>query len=165
MLWSQTGEATRLPSSLTFLDRRSAAGSGGTNNVEGRVLASLLTEMDGIDGNGDGVFVIAATNRVESIDAALLRKGRFHHLLHVPPPTAKDKQAMVTYFGDRFQLPVETKEGLQGRLVEGMSGADVENLCREAGMLKIREAICLQQLGRLAIDDRLTERGGDHNAR
>jgi ATP-dependent Zn protease len=46
-------------------------------NVEGRVLASLLTEMDGIDGSPAGLFVIAATNRLESIDSALLRKVRF----------------------------------------------------------------------------------------
>jgi SpoVK/Ycf46/Vps4 family AAA+-type ATPase len=113
--------------------------------VEGRVLASLLTEMDGIDGNGDGVFVIAATNRVDHIDAALLRKGRFHHVLRVSPPTLCEmRDQMVTYFGDRYQLPEATKEDIRLEIVEGMSGADVENLCREAGMKRIREVISLQ---------------------
>jgi SpoVK/Ycf46/Vps4 family AAA+-type ATPase len=156
MLSSPTGESLSSPhpTAADHQSSRSAAGSGGTNNIEGRVLASLLTEMDGIDGNGDGVFVIAATNRVDNIDAALLRKGRFHHVLHVPPPSLSERRAMVDYFGGRFQLSVETKESLQGedRLVEGMSGADVENLCREAGMRRIRDAICLQQFDRLIIE-------------
>jgi AAA family ATPase len=122
----------------------SGSGSGSSSSVEGRVLASLLTEMDGIDGNGDGVFVIAATNRVDQIDAALLRKGRFHHVLAVSPPSLSEmKTDMVTYFGDRYQLPEQTREEIRRKIVEGtqMSGADVENLCREAGMKRIREVI------------------------
>lgn len=98
--------------------------------------------MDGIDGNGDGVYVIAATNRIDNIDKALLRKGRFHHLLHVPPPTLEEMKEMIIYFGNKYQLsPSCTQHLLQHSLKEGMSGADVENLCREAGMKRIREII------------------------
>ena len=84
------------------------------------MLATLLAEMDGIDGSCDGVFVIGATNRIESIDAALLRKvrctasvmlhcviyhqGRFHHTLHVPCPTLEEKRKILSYFAKKFLL-------------------------------------------------------------
>jgi len=122
---------------------RGSGGSSSSSNVESRVLASLLTEMDGIDGAGDGVFVIAATNKIENIDAALLRKGRFHHLLHVPTPSMEDMQELVLYFGRRYGLSVSAQENIRIVLREGMSGADVENLCREAGMQRVKSMIAV----------------------
>ena len=107
--------------------------------------------MDGIDGNSDGVYVMAATNRIDSIDSALLRKGRFHHVLYVPPPTINEMYQMIHYFGNKYNLSIEIQISLNDKVKEGMSGADIENLCREAGMMKIRNIICIQQLEKLNI--------------
>lgn len=101
--------------------------------------------MDGIDGNGDGVYVMAATNRIDSIDSALLRKGRFHYLLYVSLPTINDMYDMINYFGNKYSLSNEIQLNLKDQVKEGMSGADIENLCREAGMNRIKQVISLQQ--------------------
>lgn len=108
--------------------------------------------MDGIDGNGDGVYVFAATNRIDTIDKALLRKGRFHHLLHVPPPTLDDMRRMINYFGNKYQLSSSIQFHLQQSIQEGMSGADVENLCREAGMKRIHEVITNTSTNSISLD-------------
>ena len=113
-----------------------------SNNVESRVLSTLLNEMDGIDGGGNGVFVIAATNRIDFIDSALLRKGRFHHLLHVPLPDLDEKILLLQYFAKRFGIDSQSISEITPKLTnDQISGADVENLCREAGMTKIRNFI------------------------
>jgi SpoVK/Ycf46/Vps4 family AAA+-type ATPase len=98
--------------------------------------------MDGIDGGGNGVFVIAATNRIDFIDSALLRKGRFHHLLHVPLPDLDEKILLLQYFAKRFGIDSQSISEITPKLTnDQISGADVENLCREAGMTKIRNFI------------------------
>jgi SpoVK/Ycf46/Vps4 family AAA+-type ATPase len=117
-----------------------------SNNVESRVLSTLLNEMDGIDGGGNGVFVIAATNRIDFIDSALLRKGRFHHLLHVPLPNIDEKNQLLGYFAKRFGINAASVDEITPKLSNvNISGADVENLCREAGMTKIRDFISLSK--------------------
>lgn len=128
-------------------DRSNAGGSGGGVSVETRVLATLLTEMDGIDGAGPlGVFLLGATNRIDFIDAALLRKGRFHHLLHVPSPDRSTQEQLVDYFAARSELitPGEVVE-LKRNLAVGMSGADVENLIREEVMRQMHQVITKNQ--------------------
>jgi len=115
-----------------------AGSSGGSASVEARVLATLLTEMDGIGGGDRGVVVLAATNRVDCIDAALLRKGRFHHVLEVPPPDLACQALLLSHFSARSNLPAESTELLKSELKVGLSGADVENLCREEGMRLMR---------------------------
>ena len=116
---------------------------GNTSSVEARVMATLLTEMDGIDGGNDGVVVIGATNRIECIDAALIRKGRFHHVLEVKPPSSHERLELIQYFSRKFQLPLVVQQTLEGRtmLLEEASGADIEGLCREAAMELLRGKI------------------------
>ena len=117
-------------------------GESSSSNVESRVLSTLLNEMDGIGGGRNGVFVIAATNRIESIDSALLRKGRFHHLLHVPFPSMEEKEQLLRYFGGRFGLDIDNMNKIAPMLNrENLSGADIENFCREEGMSKIRAIV------------------------
>ena len=96
---------------------------------------------DGIDGNDNRVIVIGATNRIDCIDAALIRKGRFHHVLNIKAPSGNERIQLLQYFCRKFSLPDQTKSYLIGRLMEGMSGADVENLCREESMIVIRTKI------------------------
>lgn len=115
------------------------AGSGGeSGSVESRVLATLLTEMDGVSGGSDGVIVIGATNRLDSIDAALLRKGRFHQVLEVPLPSPSERIQLVNYFGLKCSLSLQDIEEVALQTKDGMSGADVENLCRERAMARLR---------------------------
>ncbi|CAE7466104.1 CDC48B, partial [Symbiodinium microadriaticum] len=142
---------------VLFLDELDAlvtdrgTGCSSSSNVESRVLASLLTEMDGIDGAADDVFVVAATNRLESIDAALLRKGRFHHILHVSLPTMEARHDMVNYFGDKYSLSETVRKKISHKLTDLMSGADVENLCREEGMNRIKSFI-IGNTGDVSVD-------------
>jgi SpoVK/Ycf46/Vps4 family AAA+-type ATPase len=107
-------------------------------SVEARVLATLLTEMDGISSKRDGieesVIVMAATNRVDCIDAALLRKGRFHQTLFVPPPTVAEREKLLSYFASRCGLSGQDIAAIRaspGFRKAGISGADVENICKE----------------------------------
>ena len=120
-------------------------GDGGGVSVEARVLATLLTEMDGIDGK-HGVVVLGATNRLQCIDAALLRKGRFHHLLCVPNPDPAVARLLLRYFSSRCQLvSEEIARQLEEALREGMSGADIENLVREENMRQLRTKIIIAE--------------------
>ena len=120
---------------------RAASSSGSTSGVstEARVLATLLTEMDGITSGGGGnddldhdnhVIVMGATNRVDCIDAALLRKGRFHQIIHVPLPTSTERLKLLHYFATKCAVSSSHMETLQLSLKEGMSGADVENVVK-----------------------------------
>lgn len=109
--------------------------------AETRVLATMLNEMDGIGGGCNGVIVMGATNRVDSIDAALLRKGRFHHLLHIGLPTEKDSKELLSYFCRRSGLSEMEENQLRDRLRPGISGAEVENLCRESAMARVRDVV------------------------
>ena len=104
-------------------------------------MSTLLNEMDGIDQAASGhhqIFVFAATNRIDAIDAALLRKGRFHHLLHVPPPSESDAVKLISYFGDKYQLSAEATVRVREKYRSGQSGADIEGLCKDEKMLWLR---------------------------
>lgn len=130
-------------------DRAVEASSTG---AESRVLATMLTEMDGLGASsGDGgILVLGATNRLDCIDAALLRKGRFHHLLEVRPPSGDEKRELLEYFCRKFQLAEASVARLlskpafqldavgEGELV---SGADIENMCREEALDVLRTMI------------------------
>jgi SpoVK/Ycf46/Vps4 family AAA+-type ATPase len=120
-------------------------GGGGGTGTESRVLASMLNEMDGVsskDGaGGDGVIVLAASNRVDAIDAALLRKGRFQRLICVDAPTAPEQHALLDHFASRFGLH---DPAVRARLADELasrqscSGADVENICKEEALAVVR---------------------------
>jgi len=128
--------------SIVFLDefesiasmRRSSDGSG--SDVMNRVVNQLLSSMDGVEGM-EGVIVVAATNRPEMIDPALLRSGRFERVLHIPPPdVASLKEILKIHTADmplgRFKL-----DDLATNL-QNYTGADVEAICREAALIAMR---------------------------
>lgn len=110
------------------------------SRVGERVLNQLLTEMDGME-ELHSVIVIAATNRPDMLDPALLRPGRFDKLLLVPAP---DEEARLEIFKVHTKnMPLDESVDLQ-KLVKqtnGYAGADIEGVCREAGMLAIRESL------------------------
>ena len=128
--------------SIVFLDefesiasmRRTSDGSG--SDVMNRVVNQLLSSMDGVE-SMEGVIVVAATNRPEMIDPALLRSGRFERVLHIPPPdVASLKEILRIHTADmplgRFKL-----DDLAAKL-QNYTGADVEAICREAALIAMR---------------------------
>ncbi len=115
-------------------------GSIGDSHVTERVVSQLLTELDGLEELKD-VVVIAATNRPDLIDPALLRPGRIERHIYLPPP---DKEARKEIFRIHLRgkpLADDVDIDWLAEKTEGYSGADIEAVCREAGMLAIREAI------------------------
>ncbi|MEM2915437.1 MAG: AAA family ATPase, partial [Candidatus Bathyarchaeia archaeon] len=110
------------------------------SNVTERVVSQLLTEMDGLEGLKD-VVVIAATNRRDLIDPALLRPGRFDKILDVPIP---DREARLQIFKVHTKnMPLASDVDLErlADMTDGYVGAEIEALCREAGMEALRENI------------------------
>jgi transitional endoplasmic reticulum ATPase len=112
----------------------------GDSVVTERVITQLLTEMDGIQ-SLENVVVLASTNRPDMLDPALLRPGRFDRLIYVPPP---DYEARLEIFKVHTRnMPLAEDVDLQqlAKMTEGYSGSDIEAVCREAGMLALRENI------------------------
>jgi transitional endoplasmic reticulum ATPase len=132
---------------------------GGSNdgNVGDRVIAQLLTEMDGIEGR-EGVIVLAATNRPELIDTALLRPGRFDLVVELHRPDEIERQAIfAVHLRDRPVAPDVTIEEL-ARQTEGRSGADIEAICRRAALLALREWIAPKlSVGQVQITEAVDE--------
>jgi transitional endoplasmic reticulum ATPase len=114
-------------------------GSGITDShVSERVISQLLTEMDGLE-ELHGVIVLAATNRMDLIDPALLRAGRFDQVFYVPPP---DKEARLEIFKIHTRKNPLAKDVSLSKLVaetDGCVGSDIEAICREATMMAIRK--------------------------
>ena len=102
-----------------------------------RVVNTLLTELDGVDGR-EGVFVLAATNRPDIIDAALLRPGRIDKMMYVPMPTCKDRQLILQTVVRK--IPLENNINFEdiAKQSHGYTGADLTALVREASALAIR---------------------------
>ena len=129
---------------IVFFDELDALaprrGNGNDGNVGDRVIAQLLTEMDGIEGR-EGVIVLAATNRPDMIDPALLRPGRFDLSIELHYPDEEERRAIfAVHLRDRPVSPEITIEEL-AKITPGRSGADIEALCRRAALLALREWI------------------------
>ena len=118
-----------------------ARSSGGSDShVTERVISQLLTELDGVEELND-VLVLAATNRLDILDPALLRPGRFDVLLEIPPPDEKSRRAI-------FEIGLRGKPLAKGidpdalaASTEGFTGADVQAVCKGAALEAIREAV------------------------
>jgi ribosome biogenesis ATPase len=121
--------------------RRGSDGGGG-GGVSERVVNQLLTEMDGLESRRS-VFVIAATNRPELIDPAMLRPGRLDKLLYVPLPTPSDRVSILKAISGGIKLgpDVNLDEIGTSARAEGYSGADCAALLREAGLAVLKEDV------------------------
>ncbi|MBS7644032.1 CDC48 family AAA ATPase [Candidatus Bathyarchaeota archaeon] len=111
---------------------------GSDSGVTERVVNQLLTEIDGITVLKD-VVTIAATNRPDLLDQALLRPGRFDRIIYVPPPDREARLQIFKVHTKRMPLSDEVKLDELAAKTEGYTGADIEALCREAAMIAIRE--------------------------
>jgi transitional endoplasmic reticulum ATPase len=134
-------KAKQVAPSIVFLDEIDAIaprrGSHFDSGATERVVNQLLTSMDGLD-SMSGVFVIAATNRPDILDKALLRPGRFDKLLLTPLPDEETRLKILEVHTREMPLKNVDLKAMAPRL-EGYVGADIENLCREAAMISLRE--------------------------
>ena len=115
-------------------------GTGDSSMVTERVISQFLTEMDGLE-ELKGVLVLAATNRMDLVDTALLRPGRFDLILEMPLPDLKARQAIFKVHLKGKPLAEDVDLSTLAKQAEGVSGAEIENLCRQATMEAIRECI------------------------
>ncbi|MBI4671551.1 MAG: CDC48 family AAA ATPase [Chloroflexi bacterium] len=115
-------------------------GSDEGSRVTERVVSQLLTEIDGIE-ELKGVVILGATNRVDMIDPALLRPGRFDFILELPVPSREGRRAIFEIHTTGKPLAPDVQLDALVAASDGMVGADIEALCRQAAMLAIREFI------------------------
>jgi cell division protease FtsH len=128
---------------LIFIDeidavgRQRGAGIGGGNDEREQTLNQLLTEMDGFEGN-TGIIIIAATNRPDVLDSALLRPGRFDRQVMVDAPDLKGRQGILEVHARNKKIAPEVSLEAIARRTPGFTGADLANLLNEAAILTAR---------------------------
>ena len=101
-------------------------------------MMQLLAELDGFDSRGD-VKVIGATNRIDILDPAILRPGRFDRIIEVPMPSFDGRIQIFRIHTRKMKLSDDVDFKELARITEGASGADIKAICTEAGMFAIRE--------------------------
>ena len=122
---------------------------GGDSGVTERVVSQLLTELDGIE-DLKGVVVLAATNRLDMVDPALLRPGRFDFLVEMPWPDETVRKAILSVQTRKMPLADDVDLAVLAAETAGYVGADLEGLCHKAALLAIREYIERQQVDNAA---------------
>jgi len=127
---------------IVFIDEIDAVGSMRTNDGTSgsaevqRTLMQLLAEMDGFDNRGD-VRIMAATNRVDMLDPALLRPGRFDRLIEIPLPDLDSRLEILKIHSRNMHLENVSMEVVSA-MTEKATGAELQSICREAGMMAVR---------------------------
>ena len=135
-------KAKQVAPTIVFLDEIDSIaprrGSYGDSGVTERIVNQLLTSLDGIEVL-QGVVVLAATNRPDIIDPGLLRAGRFDKIIYIPPPDAESRLKILQVHTKEMPLAKDVNLKEIAQKTDGYVGADLENLCREAGMVAYRE--------------------------
>ena len=122
---------------IDAVGRQRGAGLGGGHDEREQTLNQLLVEMDGFEGN-DGVIVIAATNRPDVLDPALLRPGRFDRQVHVMLPDIRGREAILNVHMRKVPVADDVDTSIIARGTPGFSGADLANLINEAALFAAR---------------------------
>ena len=136
-------QAKKNASCIIFIDeidavgRQRGAGLGGGHDEREQTLNQLLVEMDGFEGN-EGVIVIAATNRPDVLDPALLRPGRFDRQVHVPLPDIRGREQILKVHMKNVTINSDVDASIIARGTPGFSGADLANLVNEAALFAAR---------------------------
>ncbi len=137
-------QAKRTQPCIVFIDeidavgRKRGAGLGGGNDEREQTLNQLLVVMDGFDEN-ESIVIMAATNRADVLDPALLRPGRFDRQIYVSLPDVKGREAIFKVHARNKPLSPEVDFKNLARLTTGFSGADIENLLNEAAIIAARD--------------------------
>jgi transitional endoplasmic reticulum ATPase len=150
-------KARQTSPSIVFFDEIDSLaptrGASSDSHVTERIVNQLLTEMDGMQELND-VVIIAATNRPDMIDTALLRPGRFDRIILTPPPDKKAREEIFKVHTKGMPLRgVDVKE--LAAKTEGYVGADIQAVCREAAMLALRKDIKTEEITSANFDDAL----------
>jgi cell division protease FtsH len=122
---------------IDAVGRQRGAGLGGGNDEREQTLNQMLVEMDGFETNV-GVIVVAATNRPDILDAALLRPGRFDRQVYVTLPDIRGREQILNVHMRKVPLGQDVSASVIARGTPGMSGADLANLCNEAALMAAR---------------------------
>ncbi len=128
---------------IVFIDeidavgRQRGTGMGGGHDEREQTLNQLLVQMDGFESN-DGIIVMAATNRADILDPALLRPGRFDRQIYVNVPDVRGREAILKVHARNKPLATDVNFKTVARMTSGFSGADIENLLNEAAILAAR---------------------------
>jgi proteasome regulatory subunit len=129
--------------SIVFIDeidaigaKRIELGTSGEREIQ-RTLMQLLSEIDGFKAL-DNVKIIAATNRIDILDPALLRPGRFDRLVEVPLPNTEGRKEIFRIYTQKMKIEENINNEILANMTEGFSGADIKNSCVEAGYIAIR---------------------------
>ncbi len=147
-------QAKKMAPAIVFIDeidavgRRRGSGLGGGHDEKEQTLNQLLVEMDGFAKN-NGVIVLAATNRPDILDPALLRPGRFDRQIHVGAPDVKGREDVLKVHARNKRLDDSVDLALVARTTAGFTGADLSNLLNEAAIMAAREdkpAISMQNI-------------------
>jgi cell division protease FtsH len=137
-------QAKKAAPAIVFIDeidavgRQRGAGLGGGHDEREQTLNQLLVEMDGFDGN-EGVIIMAATNRPDILDPALLRPGRFDRQVTVGRPDISEREAILRVHARNKPLEEGVRLEVLARLTPGFTAADLENLVNEAALLAARQ--------------------------
>ncbi len=123
---------------IDAVGRHRGAGLGGGHDEREQTLNQLLVEMDGFESN-DGVILIAATNRPDILDPALLRPGRFDRQIVVDSPDVRGREGILKVHGKKIKISDDVEYGILARGTPGLSGADLANMVNEAALLAARK--------------------------
>jgi cell division protease FtsH len=136
-------QARRLGRAIIFIDeidsigRKRGAGLGGGHDEREQTLNQMLAEMDGFE-TSEGIVIMAATNRPDILDPALLRPGRFDRLIVVPLPEASERKAILEVHSRDKRMGPDVDMETMAQATPGMSGADLANLVNEAALVAVR---------------------------
>jgi len=144
-------KARQVSPAIIFLDELDAlaperGGGGGEPRATERIVNQLLSEMDGLE-ELKGVVVVAATNRPDMVDSALLRPGRFDELIHVPVPKRDGRLKIFEVHTDKMNLEPGVDLEKLADLSDNYTGADIAAVCKKAGRLALREDVDSQYVG------------------
>ena len=123
---------------IDAVGRQRGAGLGGGNDEREQTLNQLLTEMDGFEGN-NGVIILAATNRPESLDPALTRPGRFDRRVPVELPDLKGREEILRVHARKIKVAEDVDYNKIARMASGASGAELANIVNEAALRAVRD--------------------------
>jgi cell division protease FtsH len=123
---------------IDAVGRHRGAGLGGGHDEREQTLNQLLVEMDGFESN-EGVIIVAATNRPDVLDPALLRPGRFDRQVVVPIPDVGGRQKILEIYGKKTKMAAQVDYEVLARGTPGFTGADLENLVNEAALMAARQ--------------------------
>jgi cell division protease FtsH len=136
-------QARKMGRAIIFIDeidsigRKRGAGLGGGHDEREQTLNQMLSEMDGFE-TSEGIVVMAATNRPDILDAALLRPGRFDRQIIVPLPEAEERLAILKVHSTGKKMGTDVDLETTAKATPGMSGADLSNLVNEAALIAVR---------------------------